>query len=141
MRKSDAVALLAALFGAPSARGVNTGCSPRSTEVEWGDFVAEFRLGTFSGYRFVRGGYPLMTPGSPREASPPGGVSPSLATARGITLGSTLAQLRASYRLRRVGADLWRSPNGLLFVDDAKRDPVPPASRVVEIRIGTSGDF
>jgi hypothetical protein len=141
MRKGEAVPRLRVLFGAPSARGVNTGCGARYTEVEWGDFVAEFRLGTFSGYRFVRGGYPLTTARSPREASPPAGVSPALATAGGITLGSTLAELRALYRLRRAGANLWRVPNGLLFVDDAKRDPVPPASRIVEIKIGTCGDF
>jgi hypothetical protein len=141
MRKGEAVARLRVLFGAPSARGVNTGCGARYTEVEWGDFVAEFRLGVFSGYRFVRGGYPLTTAGSPRDASPPAGVSPALATARGITLGSTLAELRALYRLRRAGANLWRAPNGLLFVDDAKRDPVPPASRIVEIKTGTCGDF
>jgi hypothetical protein len=132
MRKGEAVARLRVLFGAPSARGVNSGCGARYTEVEWGDFVAEFRLGTFSGYRFVKGGYPLTTAGSPRQASPP---------ARGITVGSTLAELRALYRLRRAGANLWRVPNGLLFVDDAKRDPVPPASRIVEIKIGTCGDF
>jgi hypothetical protein len=141
MRKGEAVPRLRVLFGAPSARGVNSGCGARYTEVEWGDFVAEFRLGTFSGYRFVKGGYPLTTAGSPRQASPPAAVSPALATARGITLGSTLAELRALYRLRRAGANLWRVPNGLLFVDDAKRDPVPPASRIVEIKIGTCGDF
>jgi hypothetical protein len=141
MRKGEAVPRLRVLFGAPSARGVNTGCGARYTEVEWGDFVAEFRLGTFSGYRFVRGGYPLTTARSPREASPPAGVSPALATAGGITLGSTIADLRSLYRLRRAGANLWRASNGLLFVDDAKRDPVPPASQIVEIKIGTCGDF
>ncbi len=141
MRKGEAVARLRVLFGAPSARGVSTGCGARYTEVEWGDFVAEFRLGVFSGYRFVRGGYPLTTAGSPREASPTAGVSPALATARGITLGSTIADLRALYRLHRAGADMWRTPDGLTFVDDGRRDPVPPTSRIVEIKIGTCGDF
>jgi hypothetical protein len=141
MRKGETVARLRVLFGAPSARGVNTGCGARYTEVGWGDFVAEFRLGRFSGYRFVKGGYPLTTPGSPSRAFAPVGVSPSLATAAGISLGSTLSQLRAVYRLRRVAPDAWRSRNGLIFVDDAKRDPVPSTSRIVEIKIGTCGDF
>lgn len=142
MPKVATVAQLTALFGAPSARGVNTGCGPRYSEVEWRDLVAEFRLGKFSGYRFIEGGYPITTPGSPRETSRAKAVFPQLATARGISLGSTLAQLRAAYGvLHRVGADMWRSGNGLIFVDDGKRDPVPTTSHIVEIKIGTCGGF
>lgn len=130
------------LFGGPSARGVNTGCGLRYTEVEWGDLVAEFRLSKFSGFRFLKGGWPLATPGSPREASPPKTVFPKLTTATGISLGSTLAQLRRSYRsLRFVGTDKWRSANGLTFVDDANNDPEPPSSQIIEIKVGTCGDF
>jgi hypothetical protein len=70
LTKIEAVAALSALFGDPSGRGINTGCAPRYTEVEWGDLVAEFRLHTFSGYRYIDGGFPLTTPGSPREARP-----------------------------------------------------------------------
>jgi hypothetical protein len=140
--KRTAVTALRHLFGAPSARGVNTGCGLRYTEVEWGDLVAEFRLGTFSGFRYLKTGWPLTTPGSPREASPPKTVFPKLATAKGISLGSTLAQLRRAYRpLRSVGTDEWRSANGLTFVDDAKHDPEPPSSRMIEIKVGTCGDF
>jgi len=138
--KAKAVAGLSASLGAPSGRGANTGCSSRYTEVAWGDLIVEFRLGVFSGFRYMIGGFPITTPGSP----PPGPkvVSPRLATAARITLGSTLAQARAAYgRLQRVGADMWRSSNGLVFVDGAKRDPVPPSSRIVEIKIGTCGDF
>ena len=69
-------------------------------------------------------------------------VFPRLATSTGITLGSTLAQLRAAYDgLQRVGADSRRAPSGLVFVDDARRDPERPGSRIVEIKVGTCGDF
>ena len=112
--KQEAVAKLSALFGAPSARGGNTGCGPRYTEVDWGDLVAEFRLGRFSGFRYIEGGYPLTTPGSPREPAPLKTVVPRLATSTGVSLGSTLGQLRAAYgTLRLVTADSWRAANGL----------------------------
>ena len=136
--KAAAVTELRHLFGALSAQGVNTGCGHRYTEVEWGDLVAEFRLGTFSGFRYLKRGWPLTTPGSPREASPPKRVSPRLATAKGISLGSTLADLRRAYRsLRSVGTDKWRSATGLIFVDHAKHEPAP----IIEIKAGTCGDF
>jgi hypothetical protein len=131
--KSEAVAELRALLGAPSGRGVNTGCGPRYTEVAWGDLVAEFRAGTFSGFRYVVGGWPLTTPGSPRRASPP---VAKLATSRGISLGDTLARVRGAYGvLRLVGTDRWRSPSGLVFVDE------PRSRHIVEIKTGTCGDF
>ncbi len=107
----------------------------------WGDFAAEFRSNRFSGCRYVEGGFPIATPGSP-HARPPTATSPRLSTARGITLGSTLAQVRAAHvRLRRIGADTWRTASGLVFVDNATGDPVPPTARIVEIKIGTCGAF
>jgi hypothetical protein len=142
LTKTTAVAELSDRFGAPSARGVNTACGPRYTEVAWGDLVAEFRLNKFSGFRYITGGYPLTTPGSPREPSPPKRAFPKLATSKGISLGSTLAQLRVAYGvLHAVGTDRWQSPNRLVFVDNAAHDPEPPSSHIVEIKIGTCGDF
>jgi hypothetical protein len=138
--KVQAVARLSSLFGAPSARGINTACGRRYTEVEWGDLIAEFRSSRFTGYRYRRGGYPLATPGSPRQSRP--SVGPRLMTAAGITLGSTLRQLRAAYpTLRVAGASMWRAANGLVFLDNAKQDPAPLSSRIVEIKIGTCGAF
>lgn len=138
--KGRAVASLRALFGPPAARGVNTGCAPRYTEVEWGDLIAEFRSNTFSGY--LKGGWPLTTPGSSR-ASPPKAVFPRLATSRGITLGSTLAQLRRAYpALHLAGAGKWRLGHGLVFVDNAGHDPESLLNRIIEIKsFGTCGDF
>jgi len=135
LSETRAVAGLTALFGAPTARGINTACGPRFSEVEWGDLVAEFRAKRFSGFRYLEGGYPLTTPGSP---PPPRSkaVLPRLATATGITLGSTFAQLRVAYESRRrVGADTWRSANGLVFV------AMPSSNRIVEIKRSTCGDF
>jgi hypothetical protein len=138
--KNRAVAELSALFGTPTARGINSGCGPRYTEVDWGDFAAEFRSGSFSGYRYLVGGYAFSLRGAPRPT--PKAVVPRLATATGVSLGSMLAELRAAYRsLSFVGTDRWRSTNGLVFTDDAEHDPEPPASRIVEIKIGTCGDF
>jgi hypothetical protein len=137
--QNRAIARLSALLGAPSSRGVNTACGPRYAEFEWGNLIAEFRSKRFTAYRYRRGGYPLTTPGSPR---PNGRSGPRLATATGITLGSTLRQLRAAYpNLRVAGASMWRAANGLVFVDNAKTDPAPPSSRIVEIKIGTCGAF
>lgn len=141
LAKARAVSALNGLFGTPAARGVNTGCGPRYAEVVWGDLVAEFRANTFSGYRYAVGGYPLTTPGSPR-APRQKAVVPRLATSRGITLGSTLAQLRQAYMaLHSVGTDRWQAGNGLVFVDDARHDPELPSSHITEIKIGTCGDF
>ena len=142
LTKAATVAELSATFGPPDARGVNTGCSSRYTEVVWGDLAAEFRSSIFSGYRYMKGGYPITTPGSPHEAHPPKTPTPKLATATGISLGNTLAQVRAAYgKLGFVGTDRWRAPDGIVFYDNAMHDPEPPSSRIVEIKIGTCGDF
>jgi hypothetical protein len=140
--KATAVARLSELFGRPTWQGVNSGCGPRYTEVEWGQLVAEFRLGTFSGYRYMKGGWPLTTPGPLRRPAPSGQADMPLATAKGISLGSTLGQVRLAYgKLHFVGVDRWRAANGIIFVVGAPREPEPPSSKVVEIKLGTCGDF
>lgn len=139
--KQRAVLSLRALFGTPNWQGVNTGCGTRFTEVEWGNLIAEFRARIFTGYRYVEGGYPLPAVGAgrvPRRTAP----FPRLATTKGMTLGSTLANLRKRYgALHVAGASKWRANNGLFFVDNAGRDQSPPSSRIIEIKIGTCGDF
>ena len=141
LSRRRAMAELRRRFGAPSAEGVNTGCGPRYREVVWGDLVTEFRLGRFSGYRYVRAGYEIVIPHGP-SAPAPRGPTAGLATAKGITIGSTLAQVRAAYRpLTSVGTDRWKAANGIVFVDGAKRDPVPPSSRIIEIKSSTCGDY
>jgi hypothetical protein len=140
LSRTRTVAELRVLFGAPTARGVNSGCGLRYTEVDWGDFAAEFRSNVFSGYRYLIGGYDFNLRAGPRPT--PKAAVPRLATATGVSLGTTLGELRAAYgSLSFVGTDRWRSANGIVFVDDAKRDPEPPTSRIVEIKIGTCGDF
>lgn len=96
----------------------------------------------FSGFRYLKGGWPLTTPGSPHETSRSNAAFPKLAVSNGISLGSSVAQLRAAYRvLHLVGADSWRSPNGLVFVDDAKPVTHARLRHIVEIKAGTCGDF
>ena len=69
-------------------------------------------------------------------------VSPRLATATGISLGSTVRQLRAAYPvLQLAGAESWRVKGGLTFVADTPRSPTPPASRIGEIKIDACGDY
>ena len=100
--------------------------APRYTEVEWGQLVAEFRLGTFSGYRYMKGGWPLTTLGSLHRPAPSGQADVPLATAKGISLGTTLGQVRLAYgRLHFVGVDKWRAANSITFVVDALREPEP----------------
>jgi hypothetical protein len=124
------------VLGAPSSVGIDTGCGPRFAEVAWRDLVLEFRAGTFTGYRYLVGGWPLRTHGSPRPASSRI-VGPRLATAVGVELGSSLGQARSAYgRLRPVGTDRWETPNGLVLrVAEGRSHPI------VEIRRGTCGDF
>lgn len=130
-----AVSQLDRFLGRPTRRFANTGCSPRYREVAWGRLVAEFRLGRFTGFRYLAGGWL----GSARRTKATG---PRLATAKGISLGSTLGQLRAAYgRLNLIGTDRWQTSDGLVFYDDAERDPPPPSSRIIEIKYGTCGDF
>jgi hypothetical protein len=136
--QQQAVARLSALLGRPSRRFVNSGCGPRYTEIAWGRLYVEFRLGRFSGFRYIENGWPPSRFGT--KATP--SLLPRLSTAEGITLGSTLGGLRAAYgRLTLVGTDLWKTKDGLVFYDNAKRDPPPQGSRIVEIKTGTCGDF
>lgn len=138
--KDQAVARLSALFGSPSWRSASDGCGPRYTEVEWGDLAAEFRLKVFSGYRYAPRSYLQRSVGAPRGPLPL--VSPRLATANGITVGSTLGQLRSAYAVLHLsGADRWAAASGLHFLVNAERNPAPPSSRIIEIKIGTCGDY
>lgn len=139
--KAKAVTGLSSLFGRPSSQGANTGCGPRYSEVEWGELVAEFRSGIFSGYRYLVHGWPLTTPGSPHV--PPSLLhGPRLATAKGISLGNTLGQLRSAYPgVHFVGVDKWQVLSGVVFVVDAAREPESPSSKIIEIKFGTCGDF
>jgi len=135
-----AVAGLRVLFGAPTRHLPNPGCGSRFREVEWRHLYAEFRSGRFEGFRYLLGGWSInRAPGAPPPADT---VVPKLVTAKGIMLGDTLSRVRAAYGLLRpVGTDRWESPDGLVFYDNAKHDPESPSSRIVEIKIGTCGDF
>lgn len=138
--RPEAVTELTRLFGRPSRRMINSACGRRYTEVAWGHLYVEFRAGRLSGFRYLRGSWLPQKP--PSRPTPFSALQPRLATGEGISLGSTLGQLRLAYgRVSLVGTDRWRTPDGLAFYDNAERDPPAATSRIVEIEYGTCGDF
>jgi hypothetical protein len=138
--RAAAVSALTRLFGHPSRTMINSGCGPRFTEVAWGHLFVEFRDGRLAGFRYMQAGW--LPQGRSPEPTPLRLLQPKLVTVEGVSLGSTLGRLRAAYgRLDLVGTDRWRTPDGLVFYDDATRQPSPPSSRIVEIKYGTCGDF
>jgi hypothetical protein len=141
--RQTVIAALQPSLGRPNATGINTGCGKSIAEVAWHDLIVEFRSGRFSGYRFVRGGWPLTTPGSPSDRVPSTTPIPPLRTQSGITLGTTLRRLRAVYpTLARAGAVHWRTRDGLVFTEPSTaRNLTSPANTIVEIQAGTCGDF
>jgi hypothetical protein len=138
--RAEAVRELTRRLGRPSRAMINGGCGRRYSEVAWGHLYVEFRDGRLSGFRYMQGAW---LPGKRASRPTPfGRLRPGLATSTGISLGSTLAQLRTAYgRLTLVGTDRWQTPDGLIFYDDAARDPPPSSSRIIEIKHGTCGDF
>jgi hypothetical protein len=139
-------AVLAALqpsLGRPNAAGINTGCGKDLSEVAWHDLIAEFRNGRLSGYRFILGGWPLTTPGSPRDHVSSTAPTTLLRTQAGITLGATSGQLHSAYpALERTGAVRWTARDGLTFTEPSTvMKPTSRANTIIEIQTGTCGDF
>lgn len=155
LNKDTAVSRLSRLFGRPSRPFPNSGCGPRYSEVAWGHLYAEFRLGKFSGFRYMLGRWLPQHPANggalqgllvpkphARRRAHLALLYPRLATANGISLLSTLGQLRAAYgRLDLIGTDRWQTRDGLIFYTSANLQPPPASSRIVEIKFGTCGDF
>jgi hypothetical protein len=137
------LSLLRPSLGRPNAIGINSGCGRDLTEVAWQDLIAEFRSGRFSGYRLIRGGWPLKTPGSPHDRVTSAAPVPPLRTAAGITVGNTFGELRSAYgRLTRTGALRWTAANRLTFsMASTVANPTSAANPIVEIQTGTCGDF
>jgi hypothetical protein len=141
--KARAVAALQRLLGPPNATFASPGCGRRFTEVAWRDLVVEFREGQFSGYRFAEGGWPHSGQQSPDRVTSKK-PTPPLSTASGITLGSTVGELRHAYgALRMTGAVQWTASNDLNFVESSTvRNTRLPDNRIVEIHTKTCGtDF
>lgn len=138
--RAEAVRELTRILGKPSQAMINGGCGSRYTEVAWGHLFVEFRDRRLSGFRYMQSTW-LPQKRSPRPV-PFSLLRPRVATGKGISLGSTLGRLRSVYgRLDLIGTDRWRTSDGLVFYDDAQRDPPPASSRIVEIKYGTCGDF
>jgi hypothetical protein len=123
---SSVTSAVSARLGPPTGRP-DAGCVGGYTEVAWHDLIAQFRHGRFTGYR-----YWVNSSGSPPPSAST--VSPKLQTAKGISLGSTFAQVRRRYRLTQTGTDFWKAANNIVFVLDSMAYPSPPSSPVYEIK-------
>ncbi len=117
---------VSAKLGSPTGRP-DAGCVGGYTEVAWHDLIVQFRHGRFTGYR-----YWVNSSGSPPPAAST--ISPKLQTARGISLGSTFAQVKSRYRLTQTGTDFWKAANNVVFAVDSATFPSPPSSPVYEIK-------
>lgn len=130
---------LTQLLGPPSGAGNNPGCGPAFTEVQWGELAVEFHQNVFSGYRDINRPEGSLEIAPDSTADP---VQPRAETAAGIGLGDSLSQARAVYaKLSLAGANRWRAPNGLNFVDNSVHSPARDNASIIEIRIGTCGSF
>jgi hypothetical protein len=138
--RAQAVTELKRVLGRPSRAMMNSGCGPRYTEVAWGNLYVEFREGRLSGFRYQQTAW--LPQGRPPKPTPLRVLRPKVVTSKDVTLGDTLGRLRSAYgRLDLVGTDRWQTPDGLIFYDNARRQPPPASSRIIEIKYGTCGDF
>lgn len=120
---SDVLATLSALLGPTTDDGPLPACPSGELDRQVQFAELSVLVATFDGMeRFVAW-----------DLGPPSGALPRLATAEGITVGSTLAQLRAAYgnRLQLLGDD----PFGPAFEID-----VPAQGRLGGTLTGTAGD-
>jgi hypothetical protein len=142
--KDKATAELTRLLGPPSGSGVNKGCGPTFTDVNWGELAVEFHHDVFSGYRDINRpqGNLGLGPADPAGYKTFYPVRPAAKTAAGIALGDSLGRVQAAYpSLVLAGADRWLS-RGLSFVDNSlTRSPAPPQARIIEIRFGACGSY
>jgi hypothetical protein len=142
--KEEATAELTRLLGPPSGSGVNKGCGPTFTDVNWGELAVEFHHDVFSGYRDINRpqGNLGLGPADPAGYKTFYPVRPAAKTAAGIALGDSLGRVQAAYpSLVLAGADRWLS-RGLSFVDNSlTRSPAPPQARIIEIRFGACGSY
>jgi hypothetical protein len=84
----------------------------------------------------------LSNAGSPSRLLPSGLPKLTFGHRPGISLGSTLGQVRLAHGERHLpAADRWRALDGIIFVGAALRDPEPRRARSSRLRWGTFGDF
>ncbi len=119
------------VLGAPTGHP-SAGCTGKYTQVAWHDLIVQFTAGRFTGYRFVAGGSKGVSPSVATLHDP---VVPTIATAAGVTLGSTMAEVEHAYRsLHRSGTDFWRTPGGIVFAFYSAEANPSSKSPVYEIK-------
>ncbi len=118
--QATAIRELTAQLGQPSGRPV-ADCPGAYTDVAWHDLIAQFRDGRFSGYRYW-------------SAQAGRSITPRLATANGVTLGTTFSALRDAYRLTQTGTFFWSS-GGMTFGLAGDTYPSPASAPVYEVTV------
>lgn len=127
---SLATKTLTAVLGSPTGHP-SAGCAGDYSQVAWHDLITQFRNGRFAGYRYVADG---STGISPTITTLRAAKVPKLATAAGITLGDTFAEVKHAYPvLRQSGTDFWRTASGIVFAFDAPGNAVA-TSAIYEIK-------
>jgi hypothetical protein len=121
--ESKVVKAVSARLGRPSGHPPS-GCGGRYAQVAWHDLVLQFMHGRLSGDRYSTG-----TGGWSGSR-----VNPRLRTAEGVTLGTTLGQLRQAYRLRQSGTDFWTA-GAIVFAVSGAAYPSPPTAPIYEIKV------
>jgi len=126
---SSATKAISAVLGKPTGHPT-AGCTGEYAQTAWHDLVVQFVAGRFRGYRYLDGGERAVAPTGAVLRS----VRPRLATATGISLGSSLADAQRAYGvLRRVGTDFYASRSGITFAFWSSGNPVRN-SRIYEIK-------
>jgi hypothetical protein len=135
--EAETDAAIAAYLGPPTG-DPPSGCVGQWIQLEWNDLIVEFLDGRLIGYRYLLGGYDSTQTAIDRQSTP----VPKLATETGISLGSTLGQVKATYPgLVQTGSFAWTSQDGIHFAAYSNSYPSPPSSSITEVKIGTCGDW
>jgi hypothetical protein len=123
---------LSPVLGSATGRPL-AGCAGAYSELAWDDLTVQFLHGRFHGYRYQVAGWVALSPSGPSVTA-----DPRLATPQGISIGSTMGELRKAYTsLRQSGNDLWRSSDGIVFAFPPAGLPKPMNAPVLEIEDNT----
>ena len=127
--QASATKAISAVLGKPTGHP-SADCTSEYFQTAWHDLVVQFVAGRFRGYRYLAGGKYGVAPTAAMVRS----TTPRLATAAGITVGSSLADAKRAYRtLARSATNFDRTQSGITFAFWSSGSP-SPSSRIYEIK-------